>query len=160
MGPVLFAPFSEPFIPTFQDFAQNLAAFFVAAFMDSSKLDRINPVDLVAEMVSGASSCKELGDQSFAFFEVCLPRGIPLIRKPSKHRKPYMSSVTRSCSIFSDAEQLYINVLHRQTIITHEVQFLSLLTILNFHSCYYVLVITGDEGCINFALPIRGSRYR
>lgn len=68
----------------------------MAAFVGSSALDRISPIDLVTEMLSGASSCKELGDQSFAFFEVCISGGIPFIQKPSESRNLCTNSVTRN----------------------------------------------------------------
>lgn len=68
-----------------QDVAQSMAAFFQKVFMDQTTVDKqnidqtsiaggerpsMNPVELAGDIVSGTSTCKELGHQAFEFFKV------------------------------------------------------------------------------------------
>eukprot|EP00752_Nemacystus_decipiens_P010610 g9448.t1 len=88
-------PREDPFLMTIiaafslgnltKDVAQNMAAFFQKVFMDQTTFDpqeadqtwtaagdrpSMSPVQLAGELVSDASTCKELGYQAFDFFEM------------------------------------------------------------------------------------------
>lgn len=74
------------FLGVAKDVAQNMAAFFQKVFMDQATVfdqqptdhtstadgerPSMSPVDLAGELVSDASTCKELGYQAFDFFKV------------------------------------------------------------------------------------------
>lgn len=68
-----------------KDVAQSMAAFLQNVFMDQTTFNQqpsdqtsiadgerplMSPVDLAGELVSGTSTCKELGHQAFEFFKV------------------------------------------------------------------------------------------